>query len=144
MSSSSSIYSLPCHDTSLYIRKTYNAMMKEELVKNCTCLLHIASLSVATRCLSPSETHTQCLPRLFLHNWTTAFNWDIPARIREKVEASKEVKKKKSCFFEFLFCLTPSNIIMTTRLPFTKIVHNPTKPELVLANGHHFLVLNTR
>ncbi|KAI7891892.1 WD40-repeat-containing domain protein [Mucor mucedo] len=32
---------------------------------------------------------------------------------------------------------------MTTRLPFTKIIHNPTKPELVLANGHHFLVLNT-
>ncbi|GAA5801297.1 hypothetical protein HPULCUR_006743 [Helicostylum pulchrum] len=32
---------------------------------------------------------------------------------------------------------------MSTKLPFTKIVHNPTKPELVLANGHHFLVLNT-
>ncbi|OAD01116.1 hypothetical protein MUCCIDRAFT_112546 [Mucor lusitanicus CBS 277.49] len=32
---------------------------------------------------------------------------------------------------------------MSIRLPFTKIVHSPTKPELVLANGHHFLVLNT-
>ncbi|KAI8378208.1 WD40-repeat-containing domain protein [Choanephora cucurbitarum] len=33
---------------------------------------------------------------------------------------------------------------MTTQLPFTRIAHHPTKPELVLANGNHFLVLNSK
>ncbi|CEP06891.1 hypothetical protein [Parasitella parasitica] len=32
---------------------------------------------------------------------------------------------------------------MSTRLPFTKIAHHPNKPELVLANGHYYVVLNT-
>ncbi|KAI8888112.1 WD40 repeat-like protein [Backusella circina FSU 941] len=32
---------------------------------------------------------------------------------------------------------------MAHRFPFTKLAHNPTKPELVLSNGQHFLVLNT-
>ncbi|KAI9481103.1 MAG: WD40-repeat-containing domain protein [Benjaminiella poitrasii] len=32
---------------------------------------------------------------------------------------------------------------MSKSLPFTKIIHNPVKSELVLANGNHFLVLNT-
>lgn len=49
-----------------------------------------------------------------------------------------EKKKKKAFQHNIPHCN------MSTRLPFTKIVHNPTKPELILANGHHFLVLNTR
>ncbi|KAF7721160.1 WD repeat-containing protein 4 [Apophysomyces ossiformis] len=32
---------------------------------------------------------------------------------------------------------------MSHRLPFTRIAHNPLKPELVLANGTEFLVVNT-
>ncbi|KAI7905621.1 WD40-repeat-containing domain protein [Cokeromyces recurvatus] len=32
---------------------------------------------------------------------------------------------------------------MSKSLPFTKIIHNPVKSELVLANGQHFLVLNS-
>ncbi|KAI8979483.1 WD40-repeat-containing domain protein [Mycotypha africana] len=32
---------------------------------------------------------------------------------------------------------------MTNRLPFTKLVHSPSKSELAIANGHHFLVVNS-
>ncbi|KAI8367608.1 WD40-repeat-containing domain protein [Radiomyces spectabilis] len=32
---------------------------------------------------------------------------------------------------------------MSLRIPFTKIVHSPVKPELVLANGTDFLVINS-
>ncbi|KAI8982548.1 WD40-repeat-containing domain protein [Pilobolus umbonatus] len=32
---------------------------------------------------------------------------------------------------------------MSTRFPFTKLIHNPTQPQLVLANGQHFLAVNT-
>ncbi|KAG1404291.1 hypothetical protein G6F60_004437 [Rhizopus arrhizus] len=32
---------------------------------------------------------------------------------------------------------------MSNRFPFTKLAHNPVKPQLVLANGDQFVVLNT-
>jgi len=57
---------------------------------------------------------------------------------QEPINVHRHQRKKKAFQHNIPHCN------MSTRLPFTKIVHNPTKPELVLANGHHFLVLNTR
>ncbi|KAI8080124.1 WD40-repeat-containing domain protein [Gilbertella persicaria] len=33
---------------------------------------------------------------------------------------------------------------MTVQLPFTRLAHHPTKPQLVLANGQHYMVLNSQ